>query len=90
MLRDLYVDVTTDHGLLPRMLDLDELADACEAGTITLEQLADGLRRWQRFLDRHLHASRFPQSELTDLPPAAIQPLAAIKGLLGPPVTWPG
>ena len=52
VVRDLYVDVMLGDGLLPRMLDLDELADACEAGTITVEQLADGLRRWQRFLDR--------------------------------------
>jgi hypothetical protein len=89
VLRDLYVDVMTGDGLLPRMLDLDELADACEVGTITLKQLADGLRRWQRFLDRHIHASRYPQSGLTDFPPALIQPLVAIEGLLGPPVTWP-
>ena len=90
MLRDLYVEVTTGHGLLPRMLDLDELADACEAGTITLEQLADGLRRWSTVPRPTPPRLRFPQSELTDFPPAAIQPLAAIKGLLGPPVTWPG
>lgn len=89
VVRDLYVDVMVGDGLLPRMLDLDELVDACEAGTITLKQLADGLRRWQRFLDRHLHASRFPQTGLTDFPPAVIEPLAAIEGLLGPAVTWP-
>ena len=89
VVRDLYVDVMLGDGLMPRMLDLDELADACEAGTITLEQLADGLRQWQRFLDRHLHVSRFPQTALTDFPPAAIQPLAAIEGLLGPAVIWP-
>ena len=89
VVRDLYVDVMLGDGLLPRMLDLDELADACDAGTITLEQLTDGLRRWQRFLDRHLHASRFPQNALTDFPPAVIQPLAAIEGSLGPAVTWP-
>lgn len=89
VLRDLYVDVMICAGRLPRMLDLDELADACTSGTITLAHLADGLRRWQRFLDQYLHASRFPQLELTDFPPAAIQPLAQIDGLLGPPVTWP-
>ncbi len=89
VLRDLYVDVMICAGRLPRMLDLDELADACTSGTITLAQLADGLRRWQRFLDQYLHASRFTQLELTDFPPAAIQPLAQIDGLLGPPVTWP-
>lgn len=90
VLRDLYVDVMICDGRLPRTLDLDELADACTSGSITLTQLADGLRRWQRFLDRYLHASRFPQLELTDFPPAAIRPLAQIDGLLGPPVTWPG
>jgi hypothetical protein len=71
------------------MLDLDKLADAWTFGLITLAQLADGLRRWQRFLDQYLHASRFPEVELTDFTPAAIQPLAQIDGLLGPPVTWP-
>jgi hypothetical protein len=89
VLRDLYVDVMLGPGLVPRTLDLDELADACEVGTITVGQLVDGLRRWQRFLDRHLHASRFPERGLTDFPPAAIRPLAAVEGLFGPPVRWP-
>lgn len=89
VLRDLYADVMICDGRVPRMLDLDELADACTQGVITVAQLTDGLRRWQRFLDQHLHTSRFPQLKLSDFPPAAIQPLAQIDGLLGAPVTWP-
>jgi predicted RNA-binding protein associated with RNAse of E/G family len=43
-------------GLHYRMLDLDEFADAVDAGLLTLEQGTDALRRWQRFIDRHLAA----------------------------------
>ena len=71
------------------MLDLDEIADACAAGWISTAQLIDGLRRWQRFLDRHIHVARFPQSGLSDFPPAAIRPLAELQGLFSSPVTWP-
>lgn len=90
VLRDLYVDVMVTDGRVPRTLDLDELADACSSGAITVDQLTDGLRRWQRFLDRYVHSSRFPQRRLTDFPPAAIRPLAGLDGLFGPPVSWPG
>lgn len=76
-------------GRVLRMLDLDEFADACRSGTITVDPLVDGLHRWQRLLEVHLHSSRFLQLELTDFPPAAIQPLTRIECLLGPPVTWP-
>ena len=89
VLRDLFIDVMICVGRIPRMLDLDEIADACALGWITTDQLIDGLRRWQQFLDRYLHSSRFPQDELSDFPPAAIQPLADISGAFGPPVTWP-
>jgi hypothetical protein len=33
------------------------------------------LRRWQRFLDRYLHAGRAPASAWTNFPTAAIAPL---------------
>lgn len=89
VLRDLVIDLMICDGRVPRMLDLDEIADAHVAGWITTAQLLDGLRRWQRFLDRHVHTSRFPQPELSDFPPAAIQPLADLSGLFGSPVTWP-
>jgi hypothetical protein len=42
-----------------------------------------------RFLDRHLHTARFPQSGFSDFPPAAIRPLAALPELFANPVTWP-
>lgn len=89
VLRDLFIDVMICAGRIPRMLDLDEIADACAAGWITTVQLTDGLRRWQLFLDRYVHGSRFPQHELSDFPPAVIQPLARISDTFGPPITWP-
>ena len=89
VLRDLFIDVMICAGRIPRMLDLDEIADACTMGWITTQHLTDGLFRWQLFLDRYVHQSRFPQDELTDFPPARIQSLANIVGVFGPPVTWP-
>jgi len=89
VLRDLFIDVMIRYGAGPRMLDLDEIADAQEAGWISTAQLLDGLRRWQRFLDRHLHTSRFPQEGFSDFPPAAIRPLTKLPELFASPVTWP-
>jgi len=37
-----------------------------------------GLTRWQRFLDRHLHDTRWPTAAWADFPPAAIAPLRAL------------
>jgi hypothetical protein len=76
IVRDLYIDVMVPmHGRHYRMLDLDEFADAIDNGSLSMEQAADALRRWQRFLDRHLHAERAPIENWTDFPPAAILPL---------------
>jgi hypothetical protein len=87
--RDLYVDVVVPtDGRHHRMLDLDEFADALADGTLTAEIVIDGLRRWQRFLDRHLHSERWPLGAWADFPPAAIQPLAALPARFGPPVRW--
>lgn len=81
---DIDVFVPTD-GRPYRMLDLDDLADAIEAGEFTLAEVVDGLRRWQRFLDAHLH--RFAtvdgvavdvQRGWRDFPPASIASLAAL------------
>ncbi len=78
---DLDVFVPTDRRPY-RMLDLDEFADAIEAGEFTLAEAMDGLRRWQRFLDSHLHrfatieTGRSGQMDVQpgwrDFPPAAI------------------
>ena len=89
VLRDLFIDIMISDGQIPRMLDLDEIADARMNGWITTAQLTHGLRRWQLFLDRHVHHSRYPRNTLTDFPPAAIRPLAGLAGTFGPPVTWP-
>ena len=89
VLRDLFIDLIICPGRIPRTLDLDEIADAYAAGWITTAQLTDGLRRWQKFLDLYVHNSRLPRRELSDFPPAAINPLARIPDTFGPPVTWP-
>ena len=74
--RDLYIDVMVPtDGRHYRMLDLDEFADAIDNGWLSVEQATDALRRWQRFLDRHLHAERAPVGNWTDFQPAAILPL---------------
>jgi hypothetical protein len=66
----LYIDVLVPgDGRHQRLLDLDEFADAIEAGQLDIGTAVDGLRRWQRFLDRHLHAARDPNSQWTDFPP---------------------
>jgi hypothetical protein len=80
---DLYVDliVATD-GRPYRMLDLDEFAAAVQDGALSWPDAVDGLRRWQRFLDRYLHRERFPAAGWTDFPPAAIKPLTALPAPL--------
>lgn len=90
VVRDLFVDVMIAcDGRHPRMLDLDELADAVEATWITMHQALDGLRRWQAFLDTYLHSDRFPVADYTDFPPRSISTLAHMPGPFGPPVIWP-
>jgi hypothetical protein len=74
--RDLFIDIVVPmDGRHYRMLDLDEFADAIDNGSLTVEQATDALRRWQRFLDRHLHSERAPVGNWTDFPPAVILPL---------------
>lgn len=90
VVRDLYVDVMVPvDGRHQRLLDLDEFADAIEDGTLPVPDAIDGLRRWQQFLDRHLHASRDPIADWTDFPPARIEKLAAVPAPIGPPVEVP-
>lgn len=89
--RDLYADVLVPtDGRHQRLLDLDEFADAIEAGQLDIATAIDGLRRWQRFLDRHLHATRDPSETWTDFPPRRLRDLAALPSPLGPIVTAPG
>jgi Protein of unknown function (DUF402) len=90
IVRDLYIDVLVPtDGRHQRLLDLDEFADALEAGQLDVGIAADGLRRWQRFLDRHLHAARDPQDGWTDFPPRRLRKLAALPAPLGPIITAP-
>jgi Protein of unknown function (DUF402) len=91
ILRDLYIDVMVPtDGRHQRLLDLDEYADAIGQGRLAVPAAIDGLRRWQRFLDRHLHGGRDPAGDWTDFPPKRIRPLTALPGPLGPIVTVPG
>ncbi|MFI7679748.1 DUF402 domain-containing protein [Actinophytocola sp. NPDC049390] len=91
VVRDLYLDVVVPvDGRHQRSLDLDEFGDAIEAGELDVATAVDGMRRWQRFLDRHLHSSREPQSGWTDFPPARLRGLAELPAPLGPVVTAPG
>lgn len=90
VVRDLYVDVMVPtDGRHQRLLDLDEFADAIEAGRLDVDTAVDGLRRWQQFLDRHLHADRDPRGGWTDFPPERLRDLAALPAPLGPIVTAP-
>lgn len=84
IVRDLYIDVMVPvDGRHQRELDLDEYADAMEAGELDTATAIDGLRRWQRFLGRHLH------DDWTDFPPARIRDLADLPAPVGPVVTTP-
>jgi uncharacterized protein DUF402 len=86
--RDLYIDVMVPmDGRHYRMLDLDEFADAIDNGSLSIRHATDALRRWQQFLDRHLHAERAPVGAWTDFPPAAILPLLELRPF-GNPVRW--
>ena len=91
MFLDLYVDVIvptdTRHC---RMLDFDEYADAMLKGTLSLEEAAEGLRRWQTFLDRYMHSGRWPSAAWFDFPPASIRELANVAAPLVTPVRWNG
>lgn len=90
IVRDLYIDVMVPtDGRHQRDLDLDEYVDAIESGVLDTATAIDGLRRWQRFLDRHLHADRYPQADWTDFPPARIREFSDLPAPLGPIVTAP-
>ena len=89
--RDLYLDVMVPtDGRHYRMLDLDEYADAMSDGTLSLDDAVDGLRRWQHFLDRYLHAGRWPAGAWSDFPPHSIRRLFELPGPFAEPVRWEG
>jgi hypothetical protein len=87
--RDLYIDVIVPtDGRHYRQLDLDEFADAMEAGRLSVEEAAEGLRRWQRFLDRYIHTDRWPSATWSDFPPQAIRAFQTITAPFATPVRW--
>ena len=51
VIRDLFVDLMIGDDTLPRMLDLDEIADACAAGWISTGATHRRLTTMARFLD---------------------------------------
>lgn len=88
---DLYIDAfVPTNGRHYRQLDLDEFADAITDGKLSLPEAVDGLRRWQQFLDRYLHADRWPPVTWTDFPPASIKQLREIVGPFATPVRYKG
>jgi hypothetical protein len=89
--RDLYIDaIVPVDGRHYRLLDLDEFADAMEEGRLSVEVAVDGLRRWQRFLDRCLHSGRGPTADWSDFPPKSIQAFAELPSPFAEPVRWDG
>lgn len=88
---DLYIDVivTTDNRGY-RVMDLDEYADAMASGVLGLEEGLDGLRRWQTFLDVHLHDKTWESSGWPDFPPECIRDLRELDQPLGDIVTFQG
>jgi hypothetical protein len=77
---DHWIDVIVgppDHPY--RVLDLDEYADAMASGHIDPATGADGLRRTQTFLDRHLNRRHDTRRDTwPDFPPRTITRLAGL------------
>lgn len=75
-IEDLYVDIIVGPPTQPyRVLDLDELAGAVTAGTVTPDLAIDGLRRCQSFLDRRLNRRHDITLRWPEFPPAATRVL---------------
>jgi Protein of unknown function (DUF402) len=88
---DLYMDVIVPtDGRHYRLLDLDEYADAMLNGTLSAQEAADGLRRWQGFLDRYLYDGRWPTANWSDFPPASVRELANVAAPFAGPVRSDG
>ena len=86
---DQYIDVEVPTDGRPyKILDLDEFADAIESGVLDTALALDGLRRWQRFLDRHLHSGKWTSSSWSDFPPESIRALAELPSPFAEPVQW--
>ena len=77
---DHWIDVIVGPPEHPyRVLDLDEYADAIAGGVIDAAAGVDGLRRTQRFLDRHLNRRHDTRRDAwPDFPPRAIAGLAEL------------
>lgn len=90
IVRDFYIDlIVTAAGFPYKTLDVNEFADAIEAGHIDVPDAIDGLRRWQAFLDTHISADPNPTAEWADFPPRAIAALESLPSPLGEVVRAP-
>ncbi|QYN23013.1 hypothetical protein [Amycolatopsis sp. DSM 110486] len=79
VLRDLYLEVmVSTDGRHQRPLDFDEFADAIDAGHLDLATAVDGMRRWHRFQELHVHTHRFLLAGWIDFPPRMLAGLAAL------------
>ncbi|GAA1223437.1 hypothetical protein GCM10009665_12150 [Kitasatospora nipponensis] len=75
---DLWIDAIVgppDHPY--RVLDLDDYARAITAGRLSPTDAADGLIRWQRFLDQRLNRRHDVTRSWPDFPPATVQGMLA-------------
>lgn len=82
-------DLEIDFLIPPRairydLLDLDEFADALEAGSIDINTAIKVLRNTQRFIDRHLRTpDQAAPAAWPDFPPAALLPLVELPPFAG-------
>jgi len=74
--RDDYLDIVIGPPDRPyRVLDLHEYADALDAGVVSPQRTANGLRAMQAFLERHLHRRSGDEASWPDFPPACLVPV---------------
>ncbi|GAA2137593.1 hypothetical protein GCM10009760_18260 [Kitasatospora kazusensis] len=77
---DMWIDAIVgppDHPY--RVLDLDEYAAAMSAGRLSPADAADGLIRWQRFLDRRLNRRHDVTRSWPDFPPAGVEEMLTVE-----------
>jgi uncharacterized protein DUF402 len=86
VVHDLYADIIVPPvSRRYEVLDLDELADALQDGTIDAATTVRVLRNAQRFIDKYLrNLDQDLPSVWPDFPPAAIQHLAELPPFKGP------
>ncbi|MFD9125717.1 hypothetical protein [Kitasatospora sp. NPDC059571] len=77
---DMWIDAIVgppDHPY--RILDLDDYAEAMTTGTLNPTDAADGLIRWQHFLDQRLNRRHDTTRRWPDFPPADVTALMTVE-----------